>query len=265
MNDQRETCIIGDVHGMFDTLQELLSTINFDPKKIRLIFLGDLVDRGEKSAECVQLVRSLCEKGEAECVLANHEAKHIRYRGHEIKKALTGKNNPMKPMSPIDLEAHNKLSDEDIAWMRKLPLTIHIKDNFYAIHAGLEPAYTFDKQHPDQIIRCRYVSDGNYTTSNGKVIGRGKSVPLAADMKQQANTVYWTDLWDGPESIIFGHSVNSLHTPLVVNRPNGVKCIGIDLGAVFGGHLCGYFLERNEFVKVKAKRAYHKLDIQFDD
>lgn len=265
MKDDREICLIGDIHGCYDELLSLLDLIKFNPSRTRLIFLGDLGDRGPKSYQVVSLVRSLCEKGEAECVNGNHDEKHVRFRRHEAKKALTGKDNPMRALSAVDMEFHKSLTDADIAWMRKLPLKINIKDNWWAIHGGCEPAYTFENQSPNQIIRCRYVSDGNHITISGKRIPFGIAVPLNKDKTQPANTIYWTDGWNGPESIVYGHCVHSLHTPLIDVRPNDVKCIGIDTGCVFGGCLTGYFLNKNEFVKVKAQKEYYHLDAQFED
>ena len=45
-----KTYAIGDVHGCFDTLEQLLQQI---PNKSRLVFIGDIVNRGPKSLESV--------------------------------------------------------------------------------------------------------------------------------------------------------------------------------------------------------------------
>lgn len=58
--------IIGDVHGEFDKLVDLIEKL---PSSANICFTGDLVDRGEKSAEVVDLIIN----NNYECVLGNHE------------------------------------------------------------------------------------------------------------------------------------------------------------------------------------------------
>lgn len=58
--------VIGDVHGYYKTL---LALIDLLPKDAEIIFVGDLIDRGPRSAEVVSFIR---EKGYA-CVKGNHE------------------------------------------------------------------------------------------------------------------------------------------------------------------------------------------------
>ena len=43
--------IIGDVHGEYDTLMRLVSKI---PSEAKLIFVGDLIDRGSQSVEVIR-------------------------------------------------------------------------------------------------------------------------------------------------------------------------------------------------------------------
>lgn len=61
--------VIGDLHGSFSVLENLLKNLNFDKNKDRLISVGDLVDRGPKSFECLQLLHEPW----FHAVLANHE------------------------------------------------------------------------------------------------------------------------------------------------------------------------------------------------
>ena len=66
------TFVIGDVHGMYNTLIALLKKL---PSDSNIIFVGDLIDRGEYSAQVVDLVRQRGYK----CVLGNHENTFIKF------------------------------------------------------------------------------------------------------------------------------------------------------------------------------------------
>jgi serine/threonine protein phosphatase 1 len=48
--------VCGDIHGCLDELEAALVEVRFDKARDRLIALGDLVDRGPKSAEVVRLL-----------------------------------------------------------------------------------------------------------------------------------------------------------------------------------------------------------------
>lgn len=63
-----KTYAIGDVHGCFDTLEKLLQQI---PNESRLIFIGDIINRGPKSLETIRTVMRMGDR--AECLLGNHE------------------------------------------------------------------------------------------------------------------------------------------------------------------------------------------------
>lgn len=70
--------IVGDIHGDIDGLQKLLNHLEYDaagnhPAGRKLVFVGDLVDRGPDSPAVVQLVRNLVKAERAQCVLGNHE------------------------------------------------------------------------------------------------------------------------------------------------------------------------------------------------
>jgi len=70
---------IGDIHGRFDLLQELVSEIRRDlerdrPERTIEIFLGDYIDRGPQSREIVDwLIETPPMTDERICLLGNHE------------------------------------------------------------------------------------------------------------------------------------------------------------------------------------------------
>lgn len=247
------TVAVGDIHGCLEEFDELLKTIQYNPNQMRLVLLGDLMDRGPDPVGCVRRAREL----DVECIMGNHEEKHLRWHKHQKKFDETGKSNPMKPMAADDAKANSFLSDQDWTWMKALPLKLDLGLGWWAVHAGCEPKYTLHKQNPSQIMRVRYVDER----------GTGKS--LNADLSQPEGTVYWDQQWKGPESLVYGHCVHDLkewrHT-----TNNGVQCVGIDTGCCFGGHLTAMLMERSNsdlvpayevwsslnFVQVKAKKVY---------
>jgi len=253
---ERFPVVVGDVHGCIEELDELLKLIQYDPAKMRLIFLGDLLDRGPDPVGCVRRVRELG----AECIMGNHEEKHLRWHKHEKNRELTGKANPMKPMAEAEAKANTALSDQDWTWLKALPVKLDLGHDWWAVHAGCEPRYTLHKQNSSQIMRVRYVDE--------KGIGRA----LGPNLSQPEGTEYWDMQWKGPESIIYGHCVHDLVHPRTTHVDLNVSCVGIDTGCCFGGHLTAalltdeYPLEGGstarynrfscQFVQVKAKQKY---------
>lgn len=61
--------VIGDLHGCFSVLENLLQNLQFDEAVDRMFSVGDLVDRGPDSLKCLQLIK----KPWFHAVRANHE------------------------------------------------------------------------------------------------------------------------------------------------------------------------------------------------
>ena len=161
------TYIIGDVHGCFKTLQALIEKL---PQEAHLIFVGDLIDRGTRSADVVSFVR---EKGYL-CVLGNHEDAMITH-GHNILKAyeqgtLLPQHNVWysnggietllsygviqlihgRPTKVDDFATPLKRFKEDIKWMESLPLFIeldlHVNNKPVVVsHGCIDTAWAFRK------------------------------------------------------------------------------------------------------------------------
>ena len=87
--------IIGDVHGCFDELMQLLAELGYQkndagafqpPDGRKAIFVGDLVDRGPKIPETVRLAKDMVDAGYAFCVPGNHDIKFMRAtRGKNVQ------------------------------------------------------------------------------------------------------------------------------------------------------------------------------------
>jgi len=74
---------VGDVHGEYDALVSLLKKLGYDDlgrhsEKRRLVFVGDLIDRGPDSPAVLRAVKRMVDAGFAQCVAGNHEINAIR-------------------------------------------------------------------------------------------------------------------------------------------------------------------------------------------
>ena len=56
-NHEGRDFVVGDLHGMFQTLEALMETVKFDTTIDRLFSVGDLVDRGPESKRVVEFLK----------------------------------------------------------------------------------------------------------------------------------------------------------------------------------------------------------------
>lgn len=75
--------VVGDVHGEIDALEDLLRVLGHEGRGThrqarRLVFIGDLCDRGPDSPAVIRRVREMVAEGTAQCLLGNHELNVLR-------------------------------------------------------------------------------------------------------------------------------------------------------------------------------------------
>lgn len=134
------TYAIGDVQGCHDSLHALIAQLPFDPRKDRLWFVGDLVNRGPKSLQTLRTLMAASHR--SSFVLGNHDL-HLLTRAAGVRK-------------PQELDTLTGLmrapdAGELIDWLRRQPF-LQIKGSTVMVHAGLLPqwnlsqAFMFSKQ-----------------------------------------------------------------------------------------------------------------------
>jgi bis(5'-nucleosyl)-tetraphosphatase (symmetrical) len=121
---------IGDVQGCFDDLRRLLDRLSFGAGDT-LWLVGDLVNRGPRSAEVLRFVRDLGER--AVTVLGNHDL-HLLAAAAGVRRI-----GPKDTFTDV-LDAPDR--DELLDWLRSRPL-MHFDParNVALIHAGLAPEW----------------------------------------------------------------------------------------------------------------------------
>lgn len=212
--------IVGDVHGCIQELRSLLDYLKPRPGQDRLIFVGDLVNRGPDSHAVVELARQL----RAESTLGNHEARLLRYR-------QDGDGSQLKPYDRATLE---QLQAADWAYLEQMVLTIQLPEyDALIVHGGFLPHIPWQQQGADIITRIQVIDE------------RGQP----AKRSEAPNGTPWENRWDGPPFVIYGHTPR----PQVVERRSS---IGIDTGCVYGGRLTAYVLPERTLYQVSARRSY---------
>lgn len=208
----RRLIVLGDIHGCFDELNELLTRLAPDEDDL-VISAGDVVRKGPNARDCLLLLR---------------ERRYLAVRGNNEERLLRYARSPLRWVIP----AHDRevLDDRElIGYIRSWPQAIHIAPaNVGIVHGGVLPGTTFDEtsltKQPETLPRLRYVRD---------VDGRWTYVPKG---QQRSGDMLWADVWNGSTVVVYGH------TPL--REPKKGECaIGVDTGCVYGGALTAAVLE----------------------
>lgn len=237
MPSPRRTLVVGDVHGCLAELEALLGEAAYAPAHDRLVFLGDLLDRGPDPVGVLRLVRELG----ATCVMGNHEEKHLRYAAHEARRREDPTyRNPMR-LDARQAGEHARLTREELLWLAGLPRWVSLGGGWVAVHAGFVPRVRLTEQPPDWAIRLRYVD------------AAGSPVSRARGDAGEPGVRSWAAAWTGPESVVYGHFPQQLDLPKRDEPSPGVVCLGIDTGCVYGGRLTALVLPGAEIVQVPSR------------
>ena len=129
---------VGDIQGCAPSLKTLVKKL---PKKSKMIFLGDLVNRGPDSLGALRQLKSLQESGRAECILGNHDL-HLLAIDAGLRKT--------KGLDTVEsiLKAPDRA--ELINWIRNRPMALS-DGNILTVHAGVLPQWDLQ-----QTIECAH-------------------------------------------------------------------------------------------------------------
>ncbi|QWD68563.1 symmetrical bis(5'-nucleosyl)-tetraphosphatase [Polynucleobacter sp. VK25] len=127
---------VGDVQGCAPSLKALVKKL---PKKSKMIFLGDLVNRGPDSLGALRQLKVLQESGRAECILGNHDL-HLLAIDAGLRKPKG-----LDTIQPILAAPDRK---ELIDWIRNRPMALS-NGNVLTVHAGVLPQWDLQ-----QTIEC---------------------------------------------------------------------------------------------------------------
>lgn len=197
----RRVYAIGDVHGRYDLLQELLKTITLDAQNIGdgdqnvLIFLGDYVDRGGHSKRVVERLTMPPPAGfDMICLKGNHEDMLLQFLGGEGSMISWLKNGGRETLKSYGVDVkelsvsyvtdeaveaawlalRTVMPDSHLEFLSSLEL-IHVEGDYAFVHAGIRPGVNLAEQSESDLIWIR----GEFLKSDadfGKIIVHGHSV-----------------------------------------------------------------------------------------
>lgn len=224
------TYVVGDVHGCYDETMDLFAKCGITSAD-RVIFAGDLIDRGPDNDKVVDLAMK------HEAILGNHEEKHLYYQRDKHAQ-----------VSPGHVATQMQLRPEHYEYFKKLPLRIDLPEhNAIIVHAGIYPWRPLAAQEPYHLLHiqmCRpFDEEGNKCTKS----------KWPSKVKEEKGWNFWTNYWQGPERIIFGHSV--LDKPLLTDY-----LAGIDGGACWGRALWALDVEAWKIVAVPARKIHKESE-----
>lgn len=161
--------IVGDVHGRFDAMMELVTDIGYSVQSDgaleheggdrQLIFVGDLINKGPQNKDVLDVVRASEGVGTARAILGNHELFHICYaRTGADGEFLTPHSEKADRFLKTFLDEFPFGSDvhkDAIDWMAQLPVYIDLPDAkvFHAMHSSQDIERLHAYMNPDQSLR----------------------------------------------------------------------------------------------------------------
>jgi len=230
--------LVGDIHGCFDELVALLRQLGHSVDETafllepvngrKLVFLGDLVDRGPKTPEVLRLVMNAVTSGTALCVPGNHDMKLMRkLRGRDVQ------------ITHGLAESLAQLAGESEEFRARVAGFID----------GLVSHYVLDDG------KLVVAHAGMKESMQGRGSGAVREFALYGETTGETDEFglpvryNWAAEYRGAASVIYGHT--PVPAPEWLNRT-----MNIDTGCVFGGKLTALRYPEQELVSVPARRTY---------
>jgi len=208
------TLVIGDIHGCYYELQELLDKAGLSSKD-KIVAVGDIVDRGPETPEVLNFFQGT---PDAQTLMGNHERKHVRASRGEIQLSVSQR------ISQVQLaEAY----PDAVEWMNALPIFLDLPEAI-VVHGYLEPGIPLGEQNPS--ILCG-------TMGGERILRDHYDRP-------------WYELYDGGRPVIVGHKNYTESDQPFIFRD---KVFGLDTSCVMGKSLTGILLPSFRIITIPSR------------
>lgn len=155
---------VGDIHGCYAKLADLLDRLPYDPAEDVLVFMGDYIDRGPQSREVVaRLVELRRGGGNLVFLMGNHEHALLEYArtgDTEYLRLLRriGVEETLKSYGNSSVKALSDLSflpDDHRDFLEDL-LPYFTMDGYLFVHAGVPPGRVLSECSPEELVTVRH-------------------------------------------------------------------------------------------------------------
>lgn len=177
-------CLVGDLHGRADLLDRLLRLRDNRFPKARMVFLGDMVDRGPDSAGVLARLRDEAAKG-AICLSGNHEAMLLSFLedpeaargwlthgGYETLESYRLLEQGGGDAGELAARLRRALEgDGSLDWLHSLPLWWQ-SGNLVAVHAGMDPSLAPAEQS-QRVLQWGHEEFGRRSRPDGLWVAHG--------------------------------------------------------------------------------------------
>ena len=157
------TIIIGDIHGCHQELLMLLAKVQFDREQDRLISLGDLMDRGDRSFQVFETFRVLKADLGERCVIirGNHEQMMLDASVNPFARILWKQNGGGKTIKSF--YRHQDHVYHHAGWFRASTVPYYEEERFQCTHAGLEDGEIALSDPQTLLWDRKRISDNDYS------------------------------------------------------------------------------------------------------
>lgn len=209
---------IGDIHGRRDLLEPLLAAIDADAassgKVARIVFLGDVIDRGLESCQALELViDALRDRPDSAFILGNHEEFMLRFIDDAENREQIARswfaNGGLATLASYGFDHEDRIDTIAESFLRDFPAHVEALNNadwivtagrYCFVHGGIDPALPLSAQDPETTRWIRHDF---------------------LDYEERLERI-----------VVHGHTPTDSSLPEVhANR------IAVDTGAVYSGHL----------------------------
>lgn len=167
---ESRTIVVGDIHGCYDELMKLMEKVGLQ-KSDRVISVGDLVAKGPKSREVLDL---FINDKRFSTVIGNHDL--------ALRRRWNGENTELKGAQKETHKALKGEKDVYLPFLNALRFVIELEKHL-VVHAGLRPNVELYSQTTGDLTRLR---------------------TLGPDRESDEGTP-WYQVYYGEKTVLFGH------------------------------------------------------------